>query len=353
MKIRQERRSGAKPDNRAKDRHGRSQRVRPARVEPSTFAWVEPLDELEPIVVEKLVEKEVVVEKPVVFEKEVLVEKIVERIVEKPVIYEQPAGSGGAAARVKSPKRGDRPHTVIIGRGPSLAERLALTAPNPKPVLAGACALLIALGGVALISPSGEQATAARSQAVRAAADQAERTPGLATAESSPGAALSGSDTRDPFAAKGYKPQTNGKDGKKQTGNKGSAKQNSKKKAKFVAPATASPSPFTAEFVTYSSYTPWANSRHRSGSWIEFGGKPTVKVVAVGAHSVELFVVTDVEVLTEKSRNIAYSYPLRTVKMGAKSVVRFADYRDIQGDDVQYTIRFRGSVPSALSTKRN
>lgn len=348
MKSRQERRFGVKPDNRAKDRHGRSQRARPVRVEPSTFAWIEPLDELEPIIVEKVVEKEIIVEKAVVFEKEVVVEKIVE----KPVIHERRVGAEPAAGRAKKPKRGEQPHTIIIGRGPSLAERLALVAPTPKPVLAGACALLIALSGVALISPSGEQATAARSQAKNAAAVAAGKT-AIETVTTSPGTEIGKAKTRNPFAAEGYKPSTVGKATGKNGKQKKTADDRKTAKAKSATPAAAAYSPYVASFVTYSSYTPWSNAQRRSGSWIEFDGKPTVKVVAVGAHSVELFAVTDVEVLADKSRNISYSNPMRTVKMGANGVVRFADYRDIQGNDVQYTIRFRGSLPLAMSTKKN
>ena len=361
IKLRHDKRPGAAAGSSA--RNDRAQRVRPSRVEPSTFAWVDPLDDLEPVVVETVVEK--IVEKPVVYEKEVIVEKFVDRpvtvekVVEKPVdrpllvekLVERefkgsakPIGLRAAlASRLAKPAVTDqRPSkAIIIGRGPSLAERLANLAPNPKPVLAGACALLIALTGVALISPSGEQATAQRSTAplgVTEAADDAAAAD-LTGVTESPGTTIPG-DKRDPFVADGYKarkPATAKKDAK--------SKKAASKKAQAAAPAAATPSMFAANFVTYSSYSPWLKVKRRSGGWVEFGGEPTVKVVSIGASSVELYVVTDVEVLTDKSKKFNYSYPLRTVRLKPNGVVRFADYRDIQGEDVEYTIRFRGSTP--------
>ncbi len=64
------------------------------------------------------------------------------------------------------------------------------------------------------------------------------------------------------------------------------------------------------------------------------------------------YVVTDVEVLADRSRAIRYSNPLRIIKIMPGSVVRFADYRDVQGEDVEYTIRFRGSLPVKLTSAR-
>lgn len=372
MKLRHDKRSGEHAGSR--DREGRAQRARLSRVEPSTFAWVDPLDDLEPVVVEKLVErvveKPVVVEKKVVVEKPVLVEKkiLVEKPVDKPVLIEKlverefsggkptglraaiasriakPSSDGAAAAPTKT-------KAIIIGRGPSLAERLVNVAPNPKPVLAGACALVIALAGVALISPGGDQATAQRSTAPFGVTDgSGEVTPtGLTGEELTAGDTVSGKQ-RDPFAAQGYK-----------AGGKASVKKSAKKTPKKTAskatpadaPAAAKPSMYAASMVTYSSYTPWLKVKRRSGGWVNFGGQPTVKVVSIGADSVELYVVTDVEVLTDKSKNYSYSYPLRTVRLKPGGVVRFTDYRDVQGEDVDYTIRYRGSekVPTKVAPR--
>lgn len=357
MKLRHDKRSGAAAGSR--DRNGRAQRVRPSRVEPSTFAWVDPLDDLEPVIVEKVVEKPVVYEKQVlvekIVEKPVLVEKIVEKQVDRPLLVEKlverefvagksPGLRAAIASRIAKPGADDARPTkaIIIGRGPSLAERLANVAPNPKPVLAGACALLIALTGVALISPSGEQATAQRSTAplgVTESADDANAA-NLAGVTQGAGTTIDG-EKRDPFAAEGYKARTTSKSKKSSSKSKRAAS----KKARADAPAAATPSMYAASFVTYSTYSPWLKVKRRSGGWVEFDGEPTVKVVSIGRDSVELYVVTDVEVLTDKSKNFSYSYPLRTVRLKTNGVVRFADYRDIQGEDVEYTIRFRGSTP--------
>ncbi|MFY9265007.1 MAG: hypothetical protein WAO61_06240, partial [Solirubrobacterales bacterium] len=340
------------------------------RLEPSTFAWIEPLDEIEPLVVERIVEKPVIqerevvveriVEKPVVYEKEV----VVERIVEKPVIYEKeiaaarPAGDGGSGEKRTGLGRSGRrkassssaaePKTIIIGRGPALTERLAKIAPSPAPVMAGACALLIALAGVALISPSGEQATAARSNSPLGVAEGGKPTALGPTGGETALAVIDGGAGRDPFAAKGFRPKTIKRPGAAGDAKSRGAAQNKKAKP-GATPATATPSLYAANFITYSSYTPWAKIKRRSGGWIDFDGKPTVKVVSVSEKSVELFVVTDVEVLTDKLKSATYSYPLRTIKLRADGLVRFADYRDIEGDDVQYTIRFRGSLPLELT----
>lgn len=326
-----------------KDDHGRAHRARPTRVEPATFAWIEPLDEIEPVVVEKIVEKEVIVEKPVVFEK--VVEKIVER----------PAAAG--RVRIRKPAAGHSPpaeggKTIIIGRGPSLGERLARSAPDPKPVLAGACALVIALSGIALISPGSERATASRSTPPLGAALQPDADkPAEIDAKAGQGIAPAG-EARNPFAAQGYRPKpqkTNAdRDGTETSdaAERGDDATGRDAPAKTGTPAAAKPSRYTADFLTYSSYTPWLKVKRRSGTWIEFSGKPTLKVVSVSKYLVELFVVTDVEVLTDKSRDMAYSYPLRLVKIKPGGMARFADYRDIQGEDVVYTIRFRGAFPT-------
>jgi hypothetical protein len=89
--------------------------------------------------------------------------------------------------------------------------------------------------------------------------------------------------------------------------------------------------------------------RKRAGGWLDFDAKPTVKVLSVGKSSAVLFVVTDVEVIKEKSAHISYNKPIRQVKLAKGGVVRFADYRDIQGDDVTYTIRYDGSEKIKLA----
>ncbi|MBI4897160.1 MAG: hypothetical protein HY827_02200 [Actinobacteria bacterium] len=336
------RKTGSPPRADSKSDHGRAHRARPSRVEPSTFAWVEPLDELEPVVVEKIVEK--IVEKQVV--------------VEKPVIIEKPtAPTKSARVRFKDAKAASKAgdtegKTVIIGRGPSFTERMVRVAPNPKPVLAGACALIVALAGVALVSPNGERATAARSTSPLGVAEQPSGTqPATIGLDGVADANVKG-DSRDPFAAKNFKPKpvAKSKTGNKKTGDKGENGQDRAKGGRrATTPATAKPSLFAAGFVTYSSYTPWTKIRRRSGGWVQFGGKPTVKVVAVSENLVELFVVTDVEVLLDKSRGVSYSNPLRVAKVKPGGVVRFADYRDIQGEDVEYTIRFSGALPVNIS----
>lgn len=368
MKLRNEKRSGGHSGSR--DRNGRAQRVRPTRIEPSTFAWVDPLDDLEPVVVEKVVEK--IVEKPVVYEKQVVVEKpvlvekkvLVEKRVDKPMLVEKLVErefSRGKSAGLKAAlvSRLAKPGTpasaptktkaIIIGRGPSLAERLANLSPNPKPVLAGACALLIALFGIALISPSSDQATAQRASAPFGATDSSgEPVPGDLSGDTATADSAVTGEKRDPFAAQGFKSSESSKNEK--SSKKSGGKKSSGKKASADAPAVAKPSLYAANMITYSSYSPWLKVKRRSGGWIEFDGEPTLKVVSIAADSVELYVVTDVEVLTDKSKKYGYSYPLRTVRLKPGGVVRFADYRDIQGEDVEYTVRFRGSEPVQTKT---
>lgn len=361
-------------------------RGKPARpsVEPSTFAWVEPLADVDPVVVERKVETPIVVErkvevekpiyvertadraasKPKVVNKEVVVEKkvVVEKplIVEKQVFVERKQSSDAvkpataAAADGKKVKKSEQPKAIIIGRGPGLGAKLARIAPNPSPVLAGASALLIALVGVALISPSSDNATAQRSNA--ALIDD--------PAIESSGASIEKNDksvddqasgkSRDPFAAEGYEaPQPTAATGKGKPTSKQSAKakQAADAKTRAAAPAASTVSQYTAGLITYSSFTPWTKSTKPAGSWIDFGGKPTVKIIGVGKNAIKLFVVTDVEVLEKKSRNIEYDNPIRQVTVGEGGIVRFADYRDIQGDDVTYTIRYSGSNKVTVKPK--
>lgn len=309
-----------------------------------------------PVVVEKIVEKQVFVDRPVEVEKKVFVDRFVDRIVEvgaKRDPTKEAAAVGVVAAatakaegKSKQSKAQQQPKAIIIGRGPSMATKIGRVAPKPTPVLAGVTALLIAIGGVALISPTSENADAARAGAaftsVEASGKTAPADIGSMTNKTSRQA-----QSRDPFAAKAYKPPV------KQaasTNPKAAVAANGKGKA-AATPTVATPSLFAAKFTTYSSFTPWTNSTKRSGNWINFGGKPTVKVVSVGKSGVDLFVVTDVEMIAEKSKNFKYDKPLRQVHLGKDGVVRFADYRDIQGDDVMYTIRFGGSKLIKVPTK--
>lgn len=363
--------------------HAKKHRGKPARhsVEPSTFAWIEPLADVDPIVVERRVETPVIVEKTVEVEKPVYIERASTaappepRIVEKEVVVEQkvfvdrplivekqifverkhsrdaikPATAAATAdggARAKKSKKSEKPRAIIIGRGPGLAAKLARIAPSPSPVFAGASALLIALVGVALISPSSDNATAQRSSAALMD-DPAIESSGVAIEKNAKSINdRATGDKRDPFAAAGYEaPQPTNATGKSKSAATPSskAKQAADARTRAAAPAASTLSKFTANLTTYSSYTPWTKTRKASGGWIDFGGEPTVKVIAVGKESVELFVVTDVEVLEKKSRNIEYENPIRQVTVTKGGIVRFADYRNIQGDDVTYTIRYAGS----------
>jgi len=356
---------------------GKKPRSNPARpsVEPSTFAWIEPLADVDPIVVERKIETPVIVERKVEVpvEKKIYVDRAVptegeprivekERVVEKKVVVEKPlivekqiflerksdeknskaataAGSGDSGKNKNS-----KPKAIIIGRGPGLGAKLARIAPKPTPVLAGASALLIALVGVALISPSSDRATAQRSDAALINESAAEATDAVIGNNSSNVEDKAAGRERDPFAANEYEaPKPAAK--KPAAKDKADAKKQSAANARTraSAPAASKTSFFAANLVAYSSYTPWSKLKKRAGGWIDFDGKPTIKVIAVGRSSVELFVVTDVEVLEDKSRKIEYEKPVRQVTLTEGGLVRFADYRNIQGDDVTYTIRYGGS----------
>ena len=71
---------------------------------------------------------------------------------------------------------------------------------------------------------------------------------------------------------------------------------------------------------------------------------PRVRESAGIGKGVNLFVVSDVEMLAGKSRSVKYDYPVRIVRIANGGVARFADYRDIQGDDVIYTLRYNKSI---------
>lgn len=331
----------------------KKQRGKPARqnVEPSTFAWIEPLADVDPIVIERKVETPDVAQKPLIVEKQIFVERKQSRDAIKPATAAAAADGG---ERSKNAKKDDKPRAIIIGRGPGLAARLARVAPSPSPVLAGASALLIALVGIALISPSSDNATAQRSTAALMD-DPTIESSGVALEKNAKSINdRATGDKRDPFAAEGYEaPQPTAATGKSKSAAKQSnkTKQAADAKTRAAAPAASSLSKYTANLTTYSSYTPWTKTRKASGGWIDFGGEPTVKVIAVGKESIELFVVTDVEVLDKKSRNIEYENPIRQVKVGKGGIVRFADYRNIQGDDVTYTIRYTGSDKVVIKPK--
>ncbi len=313
----------------------KNQRGNSARpgAEPSTFAWVEPLADVEPLVVEKRI------------------------FVERDSAETDAAPAKTAAKKNQQTSSEAKPKAIIIGRGPTVLTRVARMAPNPSPVIAGASALLIALVGIALISPSGDNATAQRSTA--AFIDD----PGLESAGVTLDTDQSTADdkakgkSRDPFAADGYEaPQPTAKTGKSD-GTAPNSPADAKRKAtanaktRATAPAASTASLYSASLITYSSFTPWTKSRKRAGGWIDFGGEPTVKVIAVKKDAIELFVVTDVEVIEDKSRKIEYDNPIRQVKVGKGGIVRFADYRNIQGDDVTYTIRYSESNKVVIKRK--
>lgn len=307
--------------------------------------------------VEKIVEVEKVVEKPVTVE----VERVVEKVVEKPIIVERevvidkndlakPAATKVAAdeAKDKKPKRAKKskastePKAVVVARGPSVWTRVTRIAPKPMPVLAGAASLLAAIVALTLMSPSSNNASAEHGAARPAGTSSSAKSPAFEMTDSQ--SKLRGSG-RDPFAARGYtgvKP--------KSAANKSAAeKQDAATRA--AAPAAEASPTYNAALTTYSSYTPWRKVVKQSGGWIDFDNKPTIKVLSVGRASIALFAVTDVEVIKDKSAHISYNKPIRQIKMGKGGVVRFADYRDIQGDDVTYTIRYTGSNKIVVKRK--
>ncbi|MFT4050380.1 MAG: IMCp domain-containing protein [Solirubrobacterales bacterium] len=320
---------------------------------------VERVVEVEKIVekpVERVVEVEKIVEKPVTVEVEKLVpvEKIVEKeVVAAAVATEAIEGAGKKSRRLRRAKSSDdsspqaaekpakktsesEPKTIIIGRGPSALGRVGRVMPKPVPVLAGVCSLLAVIAVFSLMSPSGDNASADRG-AVRTGGTVAEteKTPDLSLGGKSLATRRS---SRDPFAAAGYKGEP-----KKAGATDATAAAKEAAATKAAAPAAEASPTYTATVTTYTSYTPWRKLVKQSGAWINFDNKPTIKVLAVGRSSMMLFAVTDVEVIKDKSAHISYNKPVRQIKMARGGVVRFADYRDIEGDDVTYTIRYNGS----------
>lgn len=321
-------------------------------VEKPVTVEVEKIVEVEKLVeVEKIVEK--IVEKPVTVEIEKIVE--VEKVVEKPLLIEREVVIGKSKAVrddvkpiaaeepvAKKPRRGKKskaaasePKTVVVGRGPSMVARIGRVMPKPVPVMAGVVTVLAVVAGFALISPSSDNAVAEHGNVkVKSTAKGAEAEPQFVLSDKSTAVRRS---NRNPFAAQGYKPV------KPKTKSEQAKQAKAAAATRAAAPAAEAKPAYTANLVTYSSYTPWKRASKAAGDWIDFAGKPTVKVLAVGKSSLLLFVVTDVEVIKDKSTHVSYNKPIRQVKLAKGGVVRFADYRDIQGDDVTYSIRFDGS----------
>lgn len=400
-------------------RGARSSRGSANGAEPATFAWVEPLGDSRPVVVERevvveheverevivekpvLVEKEIQVERPVYIDREVIVEKpvevtkevivekevvvekevpvevtkevIVEKevpvektvIVEKQVIVEKPVevtkevvvekpvdapAIKASKAEKKPEKKVKEPKAIVVGRGPTVWSKISRVMPAPKPVLAGAFTLLLAIASLALISPSSDNATAGRPTPKAPEASNKIAAPPQIEKVSTKGTK---GESRNPFAAKGYEEELAKKAAAEKKAKAAAKKKAEAAKTRAAAPASAATSLYKADLTTYSSYTPWKKATKRAGGWIDFGGKPTVKVLSVGKESILLFVVTDVEVIEDKSKKAEYDKPIRQIKLSKGGTVRFADYRDIQGDDVTYTIRFDGSEKIKLADAKN
>lgn len=278
-------------------------------------------------IVEKIVDRPVTVEIEKIVEKQVTVEieKIVEveKVVEKPVLVEVDSGGEKSA---KTPK------TIVIGRGPGLMDKLSRALPKPAPLIAGVASLLLAIFAMSLISPSGDNAVADRGKVRSPDQKSEENLPDLSLSNESLAIKRS---SRDPFAAEGHEEKLSAAEARA----KAAAKRKAAAATRAAAPAAAAPN-FTANLTVYSSYTPWKRARKRAGGWVDFADKPTIKVLSVGANTLLLFAVTDVEVDADKSRKISYDKPIRQIKLQRGGIVRFADYRDIQGEDVTYTVRF-------------
>ncbi len=256
----------------------------------------------------------------------------------------------------KSKDAGAEPRVVLVGRGPSLLERLALATPHPSTIAAGAAVVLVAVTGLALMSPNGDQATASRSTAPYGATSSGKSgtDAGLTREEF---AALEGraddARLRDPFVGKGYQSAKHKADSRAKQAAMAKAKASRARAAAELRAkkAAASAPAYLGDVVYYSDYTPWERLKGTPGSWLQFDGQQTLMVRSVTADGAELFVVSDVEVIDNKGRGYSYSYPLRRLRVKPGAVVRFADYRDVQGDDVTYTLRYRGSVKNPKHKK--
>lgn len=249
-----------------------------------------------------------------------------------------------------------KPRVVLVGRGPSVAERLALVAPHPTTIAAGAAILFVAITGLALISPSGDQATAARSGTpFNSGSVKSDGTISDATRDAlkplSDGDRVDGSSKRDPFAQNEFAEAKSSLDAKQRKTKQAQLAQLKVKRAaeRKAREAAKKIPPYTGDFIYYSDYTPWERVAGKPGSWLEFDGQQTLLVQSVSSTGANLFVVSDVEVLGGKGKDYSYSYPLRRLYVKPGAVVRFADYRDVQGEDVTYTLRFRGSIKNPES----
>lgn len=245
------------------------------------------------------------------------------------------------------PKKHDqaKPQVVVIGRGPSVTERLALAAPGTSVIASGAALLLVAIAGLALMSPSSPNASASRSSSpygVNAthaqSANSANTIAAIKPITDADGKAASNS---DPFSHPKYAAKL--KADKLKAKRAKAARHDAGVAADRAAKQAAIPD-FIGKFVYYSSYTPWEQVRGVPNGWIDFEGQPTLKVQSVTASGADLYVVSDVDVVAKSGKRFSYSYPLRKLHVEPGAVVRFADYRDIEGEDVTYTLRFRGST---------
>ena len=237
-----------------------------------------------------------------------------------------------------------KPQVVVIGRGPSVTERLALAAPGTSVIASGAALLLVAIAGLALMSPSSPSASASRSSSpygggvARAQSSNSADTIAAIKPITDSGGTVTSS--RDPFANPKYTAKL--KADKLKAKRAKAARQEAGVAADRAAKQAAIPD-FIGNFVYYSSYTPWERVRGVPDGWIDFEGQPTLRVQSVTASGADLYVVSDVDVVAKSGKRFSYSYPLRKLHVEPGAVVRFADYRDIEGEDVTYTLRFRGS----------
>jgi hypothetical protein len=250
----------------------------------------------------------------------------------------------------------DEPRVVLVGRGPSVAERLALMTPRPTTIAAGAAVLLFAITGLTLVSPSGERATAGRSDSPFGAASG--KTPdanvGLTKEEFAALEGSSGDDSRDPFVGDGFQQARRTQQAKQQRAaaikrRELAAQKAAEKRAKLAA---ARAPKYLGDFIYYSDYTPWERVKGTPGGWLSFDGQKTLMVESVSTSAAEVFVVSDVEVIDDGGRGYTYSYPLRRLELQPGAIVKFADYRDVQGDDVTYTLRYRGPVDNPKHKSR-
>lgn len=248
---------------------------------------------------------------------------------------------------------------VLVGHRPGLGERVGefrsavqAAMPSPMSAAAGVAVLLSSLVGVAMIAPSGEQATAARSgMALVQSQNEPEKKPDISpmTGRELEG---TGAASRDPFAVNGYEAPLprNNVTSKKRESKRADAKTKSGARKRRVSQVEAFVKPdapgsnYVADFVFYSSDMPWSSLRRKRGSWLHVSGQPTLMFVSVDSKGADIFVVSDVEVLEGQGRRKAkYQYPTRMLRIENGGIVRFADYRETEGQDVTYTLRYTKS----------